>query len=128
MLRSLSSPGDHTDDEIQALAGPARDAATVERTREAIRAWKEVVAKYQEPNAWRASWQLLNTIGSYVGLWCLMYFTVGVSWWLTIPLAVLAGGLLVRVFIIFHDCGHGSFLASRAANDFWGFVTGVLTF
>ncbi len=43
-------------------------------------------------------------------------------------LAILAGGFLVRIFIIFHDCGHGSFFQSRRANDILGFVTGVLTF
>ena len=44
------------------------------------------------------------------------------------PLAILAGAFLVRVFIIFHDCGHGSFFKSRKANDILGFITGVLTF
>ena len=43
-------------------------------------------------------------------------------------MALLAGGLLIRIFIIFHDCGHGSFFESGLANDFWGFITGVLTF
>jgi omega-6 fatty acid desaturase (delta-12 desaturase) len=57
-----------------------------------------------------------------------MYFSLRVSWWLAVPLAVLAGGFLVRTFIIFHDCGHGSFLASTKANDALGFITGVLTF
>jgi len=41
---------------------------------------------------------------------------------------VLAAGLSVRIFIIFHDCGHGSFFKSNRANNFWGFITGVLTF
>jgi omega-6 fatty acid desaturase (delta-12 desaturase) len=90
-------------------------------------AWKRIVAEYQKPDARRASWQLLNTIGPYAALWVLMYFSVGVSWWLTVPLAILAGGLTVRIFIIFHDCGHGSFFNSRAANDVWGFVAGLLT-
>lgn len=96
--------------------------------REAIAKWKAVVAEFQQPNAWRASWQLLNTIGGYAALWYLMYLSLAVSWWLTIPLAILAGGFLIRVFIIFHDCGHGSFFKSRLANDIWGFITGVLTF
>jgi omega-6 fatty acid desaturase (delta-12 desaturase) len=89
--------------------------------------WKSIVARYQKSSALRASVQLLNTLGSYVGVWVLLYLTLPISWWLTLPLAVLAGGLLVRVFIIFHDCGHGSFFASRRANTFWGFVTGLLT-
>jgi omega-6 fatty acid desaturase (delta-12 desaturase) len=57
-----------------------------------------------------------------------MYRSMAVSWWFTIPLAILQGAFLVRVFIIFHDCGHGSFFASRRANNFWGFLCGLLTF
>ena len=76
----------------------------------------------------RASWQLLNTLGSYALVWVLYYYSLSFSWWLVPPLIVIAGGLLVRAFIIFHDCGHGSFFASRFANDFWGCVCGVLTF
>jgi omega-6 fatty acid desaturase (delta-12 desaturase) len=91
-------------------------------------AWKEIVAKYQKPARWAATWQVVNTLVPYAALWCLMYFSLRVSWWLAAPLAVLAGGFLVRMFIIFHDCGHGSFLASKRANDVLGFITGVLTF
>jgi omega-6 fatty acid desaturase (delta-12 desaturase) len=90
--------------------------------------WKAIVAQYEKPHAGRASWQIVNTVGSYVAVWFLIYLSLGVSWWLVLPLAALAGGLSVRVFIIFHDCGHGSFYASRSANSFWGFVTGLLTF
>jgi omega-6 fatty acid desaturase (delta-12 desaturase) len=57
-----------------------------------------------------------------------MYRSLDVSYWITLPLAVLAGALLVRVFIIFHDCGHGSFFKSKTANDVVGFLTGILTF
>jgi len=57
-----------------------------------------------------------------------MYLTLSVSWWLTVPLATLAGLFLVRIFIIFHDCGHGSYFKSARANDIVGFITGVLTF
>jgi omega-6 fatty acid desaturase (delta-12 desaturase) len=89
--------------------------------------WKSIVAKFQQPSLARASWQIVNTIGPYALLWVLMYFALEVSWWLVVPLAILAGAFLVRVFIIFHDCGHGSFFKSAAANDFWGFLCGVLT-
>ena len=91
-------------------------------------AWKKIVARYQKPSTGRAVWQVLNTLLPYAGLWCLMYFTTAVSWWLTIPLAVLAGAILVRAFIIFHDCGHGSFFRSTKANHILGAITGVLTF
>jgi len=90
--------------------------------------WKRIVVQYQQPCAARASWQIANTLVPYALLWFLMYHTRAVSWWLTLPLAVLAGAFLVRVFIIFHDCGHGSFFKCRAANDIWGLICGILTF
>src|SRR5512143_2354095 len=90
--------------------------------------WKEIVAHYQRPALRRGVWQLVNTLVPYAALWYLMYLTAGLSYWLTGALAVLAGGFLVRVFIIFHDCGHGSFFKSRKANDLLGFITGVLAF
>jgi omega-6 fatty acid desaturase (delta-12 desaturase) len=64
----------------------------------------------------------------YAALWYLMYLSLAISWWLVAPLAILAGAFLVRVFIIFHDCGHGSFFKSRAANHVLGAITGVVTF
>jgi len=91
-------------------------------------AWKAIVAKYQKPSRWRAAWQIMDTIAPYAFLWYLMYLCRTISWWLVLPLAVLAGALLVRVFIIFHDCGHGSFFRSRTANDLVGFLAGILTF
>lgn len=91
-------------------------------------AWKQVVARYQKPALWRGAWQIANTLVPYAVLWYWMYRSLEVSYWITALLAILAGGLLVRVFIIFHDCGHGSFFKSRKANDLLGFVTGVLTF
>ena len=90
--------------------------------------WKEVVIKYQRPALRRGLWQLINTLVPYAALWYLMYLSLGVSYWLTAVLALVAAGLFVRVFIIFHDCGHGSFFRSRKANDILGFITGVLSF
>jgi omega-6 fatty acid desaturase (delta-12 desaturase) len=91
-------------------------------------AWKKVVARYQQPALGRSLWQLLNTLVPYAAAWGLIYWSLEVSYWLTAALIVLAAGLLVRVFVIFHDCGHGSFFKSRKANDVLGVITGVLTF
>ncbi len=57
-----------------------------------------------------------------------MYFSLSISYWLTLALAIPAAGFMIRIFIIFHDCGHGSFFASRRANSIVGFITGLLTF
>ena len=91
-------------------------------------AWRQIIEKYREPSTARALWQLTNTFVPYVALWGLMYLSLWVSLWLVIPLAVLAGLFLVRIFIIFHDCGHGSFFRSQRANDVAGVIAGILTF
>ncbi len=91
-------------------------------------AWKEIVLQYQKPSTPRAVWQMVNTLVPYVGLWFLMYLCLPVSYWLVLPLAALSGGFVVRAFIIFHDCGHGSFFKSKTANDIVGFITGMLAF
>jgi omega-6 fatty acid desaturase (delta-12 desaturase) len=90
--------------------------------------WKALVARFQIPSLPRALWQIINTFGSYGVVWALMYWSRSLSWWLTVPLAVLGGLLVIRVFIIFHDCGHGSFFKSRRANDITGFISGIVTF
>jgi omega-6 fatty acid desaturase (delta-12 desaturase) len=91
-------------------------------------AWMQMVARYQKPAIRRAVWQVTNTLVPYVLLWCAIYFALQFSFWLALPLAILAGGFLVRIFIIFHDCGHGSYFPSRKANDVLGFITGILSF
>jgi omega-6 fatty acid desaturase (delta-12 desaturase) len=89
--------------------------------------WKASVARFQLPSAGRAAWQLVNSVVPYALLWWAIHWSLGVSWWLTVPLAILASGFLVRIFIIFHDCGHGSFFRSRRANTLTGLVSGLLT-
>src|SRR5256886_757293 len=91
-------------------------------------AWKEIVARYQKPSVGRGVWQIVNTLVPYTALWYLMYLSLAVSYWLVVPLAILAGAFMVRVFIIHHDCGHGSFFKSQRANHILGAITGVLTF
>lgn len=83
---------------------------------------------YRRPSNRRSGFQLLDSAGAYLGLWIAIGFSISVSWWLAAPLAALAGLFLVRVFIIFHDCCHGSFVASRRGNNAIGFLTGLLVF
>ncbi len=90
--------------------------------------WQAAVARYQRPDLRRSLWQLANTVLPYIALWYLMVQSLAYSYWLTLGLAVIAGGLLLRIFIIFHDCGHGSFFRSRRANDSVGIAAGLLLF
>ena len=80
------------------------------------------------PDAKRSIFQLVTTGAMFIALLVVMAAASAELYWLTLLLAVPAAGLLVRIFIIQHDCGHGSFFKSRAANDFLGRVLSVLTF
>jgi acyl-lipid omega-6 desaturase (Delta-12 desaturase) len=103
------------------------DSANFETTKPA---WYLITAKYRQSNLGKSLWQLLDTFVPYCVLWAAMIYTVqqGISYWITLALAVVAGGILVRIFILFHDCCHGSFFESRRANLILGYVTGILTF
>ncbi len=95
---------------------------------EARKTWRQAVAAYQSPDLRRSVWQLADSVVPYLALWYVAYRLFEISFWLALPVQLLAAGFLVRIFIIFHDCGHGSFFRSRTANDVVGFLAGVLTF
>jgi omega-6 fatty acid desaturase (delta-12 desaturase) len=91
------------------------------------RSWPEIVAPYASAQHRRAVLQLLNTGLPFLLLMATLIHCARTYPWLTLPLAVPTVFLLVRLFIIQHDCGHGSFFASRCANDLLGRTLGVLT-
>ena len=91
-------------------------------------AWQAIVAKYNRPELKKSIWQIINSVGPYILLWILMVQTLKISFWITLPLMFLAAGFLVRIFIIFHDCGHGSFFRSKKANVIIGKICGILAF
>jgi omega-6 fatty acid desaturase (delta-12 desaturase) len=68
---------------------------------------------------------LATSVVPYLGLCVLLYLTLGTSILLTVALMILAAGFLVRVFVVFHDCTHGSLLPSRRANAWVGAVLGL---
>jgi omega-6 fatty acid desaturase (delta-12 desaturase) len=71
--------------------------------------------------------QIINTIPPFFLLWFLAYQSLSVSIWLTFAFAVLAAGFVVRIFIIFHDCCHGSFFKNKKVNYILGTITGIIT-
>lgn len=93
-----------------------------ETIKKQLKNWTEIVSKYQKPNVNKAVWQMVNTILPFIGLWILMYFSLDWSYFITLFLGILNGLLLVRIFIIQHDCGHHSFLRNNKVNDVIGFV------
>lgn len=90
--------------------------------------WYPSLSRFIQASRARAAWQLVETLIPYGVLWIAMVFAVRhAHLWLLIVLWVPASALLVRVFILFHDCCHGSLFASRRANRIVGYVTGLLT-
>ncbi|WBL14863.1 fatty acid desaturase [Sutcliffiella sp. NC1] len=88
---------------------------------------KKEVAPFEKTDTKASVLQLINTIIPLIALWTIAYLTLSVSYWITLPIVILAAGFLVRTFIIFHDCCHQSFFNSRKANDIVGTITGILT-
>ena len=92
------------------------------------KSYLKLITAYKVPSTLSSIWQLVNTLVPYIALWIAMAYLITVSYWLVLPLAILAAGFTVRLFIIFHDCGHGAFLKSKTANDTIGIILGILTF
>lgn len=90
------------------------------------RSWQKLIMKYTQPDSRKSLIQLINTFIPYVIMWVLMVLSTKISYVLTLGLAVIAAGFLVRIFIIFHDCGHGSFFKSKKANDIVGIISGIV--
>jgi acyl-lipid omega-6 desaturase (Delta-12 desaturase) len=86
------------------------------------------LARYRDPSWRRAVFELVVTAGSLSLSWALMWLSIGVGYWLTLLLALPTACFLVRLFMIQHDCGHGSFFRNRHVNDWIGRGLGVLTF
>ncbi len=113
-VRAGQTPGE---DAVSAPGGaPLPDAA-----------WPRLLAPYREPLPGRSLLELLLSALPFVGLWALIAVGVHHGLWAALLLAVPAAGFLVRLFMIQHDCGHGSFFRGRTANDLVGRVLGVLT-
>ena len=89
--------------------------------------WRPLIAKYQRPQTRYAVRQLATTLVPLAIVFATMYWLLGVSLWWALPLMMPAAALLVRTFVLMHDCSHGSFFASRRGNEIVGNITGVLT-
>lgn len=92
------------------------------------KSWLKLITAYKNPSVGGSIWQIINSLIPYIGLWILMAYAIQISWWLVLPLSIVAAGFTIRLFIIFHDCGHGSFFKSKTVNDTIGIIFGILTF
>src|SRR5580698_8983250 len=99
-MRLLSPKEKTLNDGLEADAGtPVTD----------LRALAQSLARYREPNQGRSVVEILITVVPFVLLWLSMLLALRVGYGLYLLLAIPAAGFLVRLFMIQHDCGHGSF-------------------
>jgi omega-6 fatty acid desaturase (delta-12 desaturase) len=90
--------------------------------------WRGSIAPYARSHFGRSLWSLATSVVPFVALWAAMYFSLEVSYLLTLALAVPAAGFLLRIYILFHDCTHGSLMQGRRANLWVGSALGLLVF
>ncbi len=107
---------------------PTTASARAERPRPQDPFWRDALAPYAEPRLGRSLVDLATSVLPYLALCVAMYFALGISYLLALALAIPASGFLVRTFIVFHDCSHGSFLPSRRANAWLGMVLGLFVY
>jgi omega-6 fatty acid desaturase (delta-12 desaturase) len=93
-----------------------------------LKQWRDLLAPYARPHGLRAALCLATSVVPYVGLSVAVYLMLGVSRPVAFALMIPAAICLVRTFIVFHDCTHGSFLSSRRANEWVGVVTGLMLY
>ena len=90
--------------------------------------WREALAPYAKPDIRRSLICLATSVVPYLALMVAMWLLLPVSYALVLLLAVPASGFLVRTFIIFHDCSHGSFMATKRANTWVGVFVGLIVY
>jgi acyl-lipid omega-6 desaturase (Delta-12 desaturase) len=91
--------------------------------------WRPLIERYERPSLARSLLDLVTSVVPYVGLMVAAYLTWGdISFWITLPMALIGGAFLLRTFIVFHDCAHGSFFRSKRANTWVGRFCAFLTF
>ncbi len=109
-------------------AAPATRAANAGTDHAGGAYWRDALAPYARPHLGRSLLDLLTSVVPYLALSVAMYQALQVSYLLTLLIAVPASGFLVRTFILFHDCSHGSLLPSKRANIWLGRVLGLFVY
>jgi len=100
----------------------------IDRLPKSMHAWSRELEPYRRPDARRVIVELLVTFAPFIALWIASWWAYSSGMvWLSLLIAVPAAGFLVRLFMIQHDCGHGSFVSRKWIGDWIGRTIGVLT-
>ncbi|HEU0249967.1 MAG TPA: fatty acid desaturase [Solirubrobacteraceae bacterium] len=105
-----------------------QDGAQVQARQQDVSSWRQILAPYMQPSRTRALLDLATSAIPYLAVSVGIYLALSLSVLLALALAIPAAALLVRTFIVFHDCSHGSFLASKRANSWLGIGLGLLLY
>jgi omega-6 fatty acid desaturase (delta-12 desaturase) len=90
--------------------------------------WRKSIARYERASLSRSLLDLATSVLPYLALTVVMYLSLDISVWLTLALSIPTAGFLLRTFIVFHDCAHGSFLKTKRGNLWLGRFTAFLVF
>jgi acyl-lipid omega-6 desaturase (Delta-12 desaturase) len=90
--------------------------------------WRKALAPYERPRLGRSLLDIATSVVPYLALSALMYLALDVSYLLVFALAIPAAGFVLRTYIVFHDCAHGSFLPSKRANSWLGVAMGLVVY
>jgi omega-6 fatty acid desaturase (delta-12 desaturase) len=114
ILPAIGAPGQGG---VASAGSPPRDSRSEER---------RALQIYAQPHVGRSLTQIATSLVPYLALLVVMYWMISISLAAVLLLAIPAAGFQVRTFIVFHDCTHGSFLASKRANAWLGALLGFL--
>jgi len=88
--------------------------------------WQKAIAPFRTSDTGRSVFQYVSTFAALVVAWGAAYAAFRVSPWLALPLDPIIAGVFVRIFILQHDCGHGSFFQTERANRIAGYLPGFV--
>ncbi|AOF89718.1 fatty acid desaturase [Sinorhizobium sp. RAC02] len=89
--------------------------------------WLKILSAYRKPHLGRSTFELAVTLVCFAFLWAAAWASIHFGYWFGLVLVLPAAGFLLRLFMLQHDCGHGSFFGRRSLDDWTGRVIGVLT-
>jgi len=112
-------------DALVAPDTPIRGSDAAGTPRKPLAPWRETLAPYARPHLGRSVLDIVTSIVPYLALSVLMYLSLDVSYLLTLAIAIPAAGFLVRTYIVFHDCTHGSFMPTKRSNAWTGVILGM---
>src|SRR5947208_1257231 len=109
-------------------AAAARSGAPSRRRPAERPFWRDALAPYERPRVRRSILEIFTSVVPYLALAAAMFLLLDVSYLLVLAVSVPAAGFLLRTYIIFHDCSHGSFLPTKRANTWVGVALGMLVY